>query len=214
MCAPDAGERALVAEEGMELPALASENLREPGRVEVERVRPEVAEVLVELRGCDEPHARPFLLPGLGQHELAAVREPRPEHRRLRSLCTGREVAQPAGAHEVDAEDEIVAIEWEEEVLPASARALEAPPVELGERRSERLERRDMRGPGLLDGRAGYQRVELANPGFDLRELGHPLTVALRPCPAGLRRRRSARAGLGGDAEARRGARGTRGRHR
>ncbi len=165
---PDPGERTLVAEEGVELSALASEDLREPGRVEVERVRPEVAEIFVELRGRHEPDARPFLLPGLGQHELAAVREPRPEHRRLRPLRAGREVAQPAGAHEVDAQDEVVALEREEEVLAAPARALETPPVDRRKRRGERLERGDVRRPGLLDRRARHERVELPDPGLDL----------------------------------------------
>ena len=60
---PDPGERALVAEEGMELPALASEDLREPGRVEVERVGPEVAEILVELRGVTSHTPARFFFP-------------------------------------------------------------------------------------------------------------------------------------------------------
>ena len=49
MRAPDAGERALVAEQRVELPALAPEDLSEAGRVQLERVRAKVAEVLLEL---------------------------------------------------------------------------------------------------------------------------------------------------------------------
>ena len=96
MRAPDAGERALVAQEWVELPPLAPKDLREPGGVEVERVGPEVAEVLVELLGRHEPDACALLLAGLGQHELAAVREAQPEHRRLRPLRARSEVAKPA----------------------------------------------------------------------------------------------------------------------
>ena len=71
--ASDAGDRALVAEERVELPPLALEDLAERRGVEVERVGPEVSEIVVQLRRRDEPDAGALLLSGLGQDELAAV---------------------------------------------------------------------------------------------------------------------------------------------
>ena len=53
-----------------------------------------------------------------------------------------------------------------------AARRPEALAVERRERRIERLERRDVRRPGLLDRRPLDERVELAAPGFDLGQLG------------------------------------------
>ena len=171
--APDACDRALVAKERMQLPALASEDLTEGGRVELERIRSEMCEIGVQLLLRDEPDACAFLLARLGEDELAAPAEPHAEHRRLRPLGAGLEVAQPAGAHEVDAEDEILALDGEQEVLPPSARALEASSVECGERRRERLQGRDVCGTGLLDRRARDERVELAHPRLDFGQLGH-----------------------------------------
>ena len=58
----DAGERALVAEQRVELAALAGEDRGERPSVDRERVRPEVREVLVELlRGTIQTPARFFL---------------------------------------------------------------------------------------------------------------------------------------------------------
>ena len=49
MRAPDPRDRPLVAEERVKLTSLAVQDLAEPRRVEVEGVRPEMGEVLVEL---------------------------------------------------------------------------------------------------------------------------------------------------------------------
>ena len=68
----------------------------------------------------------------------------------------------------MNAEHEIGVLDREEEVLAAPARSLEAPAVELAERWRERLQRRDVSRPGLLDRRPGHERVELADPGLDL----------------------------------------------
>ena len=57
------------------------------------------------------------------------------------------------GAHQVDAEDEILVLDRKEEVLSAPPRAFEAAAVESGKRRIEGLQRRDVRGAGLLDRR-------------------------------------------------------------
>ena len=60
-----------------------------------------------------------FFLPGLGEDELAAVREAEPEHRRLRALGARGEVAEPPGAHQVHAQDELAVLGREEQVLAA-----------------------------------------------------------------------------------------------
>ncbi len=129
---------------------------------------PRCARSAVELLLRHEPDAGAFLLAGLGEDELAAPAEPDAEHRRLRPLRAGLEVAQPARAHEVNPEDEIVALDGEQEVLPAPARALEASSVECRERRRERLQRRDVRRAGFLDRCARDERVELPHPRLDL----------------------------------------------
>ena len=168
MRAPDPGDRPLVAEERVELPPLALEDLGERGRVDVERVRPEVREVGLDLLGRGEPDARALLPPALGEQELAASAEAKPEHRRLRPLRPGLEVADAACAHQVDAEDELAVLGREEEVLRAPLGALEAAALERRERRVDRLQRRDVSRPRALDRLGGHERVELAHPGLDL----------------------------------------------
>jgi hypothetical protein len=69
----------------------------------------------------------------------------------------------------MNAQHEIGTLDREEEVLAPSARALEAPAVELREGRRERLQRRDVGGARFLDGRARHERVELADPRLHLR---------------------------------------------
>ncbi len=169
MSASDPGDRALVAQERVELAPIAFEDLAQCCGVELECVGPEVPEVLSELLSGDEPNARPLLLARLGEDELTAVGEAQAEHRRLRALRPGRDVAQPARAHQMYAQHEIRILDREQEVLAAASRTFEAPTVELGERRRERLQRRDVRGSRLLDRRAGHERVELPHPRFDLR---------------------------------------------
>ena len=165
----DARERPLVAQEGMELAALAREDLREALRTEAERVRAEMRELGLEALRREEPDARALLLAGLGEHELAAVREREPEHRRLRCLRPGCVVAQPAGAHQVDAENELTVRRREEEVLAAAACARERSSLELPQRRVEGLHRRDVRRAGALDRRSRDERVELAHPRLHFR---------------------------------------------
>src|SRR4029453_12615317 len=169
VCTADSGDCALVAQEGMELPTLARQDLGGRGGIELKSVGTEVPEVLVELLRADEPDTGPLLLPSLGEDELAAVRESQAEHRRLRRLATRRDVAEPSRAHQMNAEHEIDALDREEEVLAAPARALEASAVELGERRRERLQRRDVGRPCLLDRRPGHEGGGLADPRPHLR---------------------------------------------
>ena len=62
MRAADARERALVAQQGMELAALAAEDLSEPLGAEAERLRAEVRELGVEAAGVNShTPARRFL---------------------------------------------------------------------------------------------------------------------------------------------------------
>ena len=134
----------------------------------------EVRELLLERVGPQQPDAGAALGARLGEHELAAVLEPQPEHRRLRALAARRDVLEPAGAHQVHHQHELAVVGREEKPLRPPPRALEPFALERGERRVERLQRRDVRGPGLRDRRALDVGVEQAPPGFDLGQLGHP----------------------------------------
>jgi hypothetical protein len=73
----------------------------------------------------------------------------------------------------VDVEDEVAFLGREEEVLAAPFRAGEAPPLERGERRVERLQRGDVGRAGLLDRRRSDRLVEQLPPGLDLGKLGN-----------------------------------------
>ena len=118
--------------------------------------------------GVSSQTPAPLLRAGLGEHELAAVLEAEPEHRRLRRLRPGREVAQPPGAHQVDAQDELAVLGGEEQVLArAGARPRSRRPSSVAQRRVERLHGRDVRRPGLRDRATRDERVELAHPRLD-----------------------------------------------
>ncbi len=170
MCPADAGDGALVAQQRVELPALALEDLGERRRVELERVGPEVARDRPRSASGVTSHtpAR-FFLPASVSTSSAPPSKRSAEHRRLRLLRARREEAQPPGAHQVDAQDEVVAVDGEEEVLAAPLGALQPPAVERRQRRVERLQRGDVRGAGLLDRRRGDERIELPHPRLDLR---------------------------------------------
>ena len=71
MRAADPGERALVAEERVQAPVVAGEDLAQPLDAEPERLGPEMRELGLRLRGGLEPDARPLLRATLGQDELA-----------------------------------------------------------------------------------------------------------------------------------------------
>ena len=82
-------------------------------------------------------------------------------------------VPEPACTHEVDAQHEVAVFGREEQVLATTSSAAQAPPLESGEGWVERLDRRDVRRPRTLDGSPTDERIELAHPGLDLRELWH-----------------------------------------
>ena len=167
--AADARQRALVAQERMKLAALAAEDLAKPLCAEPECVGAEVGELGLEPFRGEQPHAGPPFLSSFGEDELAAVGEREPEHRRLRRLRAGRVVAQPPGAHQVHAEDELAVHGREEQVLASAARARERPPVEGRDRRIERLHRGDVRRAGTRDRRLRDEGVELAHPHLNFR---------------------------------------------
>ena len=184
MGAPDARERALVAEERMELAALAGQDRGERLRVDLERVRPEVSEVFVQLSRADDPDARALLLACLGEDELAAVHETQLEHRSRGAFLPGRDVAKAPGAHQVDAQHELAVLGREHEVLPPALGGREPPALEGIGPRIERLERRNVAGPRRLDGRTRHVGLELAHPGLDLGQLRHGPSVLRAPPPA------------------------------
>ena len=168
VCAADPGERALVAEQRVQPPVVAGEDLAQPLGAEPERLGPDVGELRLGLLGCLEPDAGPLLRPGLREHELAAVLEAKPERRGLRALVAGCKMADAAGAHQVDPQLQLAVVGREEQPLPPPMGALEPPPFELPQRRVERLQRRDVRRPCLQDRGGRHERVELAQPRLHL----------------------------------------------
>src|SRR5438034_753476 len=93
------------------------------------------------------------------------------ERRRLRPLLAGAQVLQPSGRHQVHQQHELAVVRREEQPLRAPARAREAAALQHGERRVERLQRRDVRRPGLRDRERAHRLVELAPPRLHLRQL-------------------------------------------
>ena len=172
MRAADAGERALVAQERVKLAALPPQDLCEPLGADSEGVWAEVRELGLECVRVQQPDPGPLLLPGLGQDQLGAVGEAEPEHRRLRRLCSRGVVAEAAGAHQVYAHHELPVLGREEQVLAAPPRPCEAPADERRGGWVERLQGGDVGRPGLLDGCARHERVELPHPRLDFRKFG------------------------------------------
>src|SRR5581483_4228314 len=175
--AADAGERALVAQQRVQLTPLAGQDAGKLAGGEPERVWTEVRELRLERGGGEEPDAGALPLARLREHELASVLEREPEHRRLRPLGPGSEVAQPPSAHQVHPQDELAVLGGEDEVLAAPLRAGEPPPLERGQRRVDRPQGRDVRRPGTRDRRPRDERVELARPRLHLRQLRHGRSV-------------------------------------
>ena len=176
--AADAGERTLVAEERVQPARVRGEDLPEPDGAEAERIGAEVCQVGLQDVRLVEPDAGLLARARLGEDEGAPVREGKPE-RGLRGLLpAGPDVAEPSGGHQVHVENELAVVGGEEQVLAAPARAREPTALEGGERRVERLHRRDVRGPGPLDRRRGYRAVERAAESLDLGKLWHEARVA------------------------------------
>src|SRR3954453_5114593 len=171
--AADAGDHALVAEQGVQPPRLVGEDLAETLDAEAKRLRAQVLELRLGRLGREQPDARPLLRAAFGEDELPAALEQEPERRRLRALLTGLEVAEAAGRHQVDEQDELAVLRREEKPLGPTIRSREPPAVERGERRIERLQRRDVRRPGLLDRKRGDGIVERAAPSFHLWQFRH-----------------------------------------
>ena len=122
----------------------------------------------------EQPDAGALLLRVLGQDELRAAGELELERRRLRPGLAGAQVAlEPARGHQVDEEHELAVGGREEEPLRAALGPAELAALERGERRVERLQRRDVRGAGLRDRERGDRVRQLSAPRLHLRELGH-----------------------------------------
>src|SRR5438093_2359748 len=133
--AADTGDQALIAEQCVQPPRLAAEDLAELRRVEAKRLRAEVAKLLLDLLRSQQPDPRPFLLRVLGQHELRAAGELERERGRLRPRLPGLERLQSPRRHQVHEQDERTVIGREEKPLPASLGAAQPPALELLQRR-------------------------------------------------------------------------------
>ena len=83
-------------------------------------------------------------------------------------LLARREVARPAGAHQVDPQHELVVVGREEEPLAASPRAREAAGLERDSGGSNVFSVAMCAGPACSIGAARHERVELAHPRLDL----------------------------------------------
>ena len=153
------------------------DDLAEPLGVEAERLGAEMLELGLRRLGRQQPDAGALLPRVLGEDELRAALETRARTRASSGLLAGLQELEPARGHQVDEQHELAVVGGEEQPLAAPLGAAEAPALERVERRVERLQRRDVRRPGLRDreGRDGV--VELAPPRLHLRELGHVLTV-------------------------------------
>jgi hypothetical protein len=158
--APDAGERALVPEEGVEAAGVGGQDVGEALGSQAVGLRPEVSELLVDRLRSIEADLGPLLRPALGQDQHGAVRERELESRCLRLLLARAQVAEAAGAHEVDVEDELAVFRGEEKVLSAALHALEAAACERRERRVVRLQRGHVRRACLLDREGAHRVVE------------------------------------------------------
>ncbi len=172
--AADAGDRALVAQQRVQAPPFAAEDRRQLGGVDAGRLRAEVRELAFGRVRREKPHAGALPPRVLGEDELRAAGELEGERRDLRPLVAGAQRLQPARRHQVDEEHELAVVGGEEEALAAPLDAAEAPAFERGERRVERLQRRDVRRAGLRDREGRHRVTELAPPGLHLRVFGHP----------------------------------------
>ena len=175
---PMPGDHALVAEHRVQPPRLRA---RRSPRARRRRGRAPPA------RGARAPPRPP---PGVSSQTPARFFEPAS----VRTSCAppsnssrkagafgpfspGAQVAEPARGHQVDEQHELAVLGREQEPLRPPPRAREPPALERRERRVERLQRRDVRRPGLHDRERAHRLVELATPGLHLRELGHLTSV-------------------------------------
>ncbi len=88
----------------------------------------------------------------------------------------------------MDEQDELLVLGREEQPLAAALGAREPPALERGEGRVERLQRRDVGGPGLLDRKRAHGIVEGAPQGLHLGQLRHVLLLRMGPIRVTVRR--------------------------
>jgi hypothetical protein len=171
--AADPCDHPLVAEQRVEAPRFAGEDLAQLGRVELVRLRPEMPELELDGLGSEQPDTRALLLARLGEDQLGAALEGEPERGRLGSLLACEEVPEPPRGHQVHQQDELAVLGRKQHPLCAALGARESPPLERSQRRIERLQRRDVRGAGLRDREGRDRRVEFAPPRLHFRQFGH-----------------------------------------
>ena len=175
--AADADERALVAQQRVQLPA-ARERGRERRVVErrLERLGAEVREVLRQLGRRQQPHAHRLARHALAHDELALVLEAHREHGARRALLARLDVGQLARRHEVDREHEVV-VGREEQVLAAPLARPSAVAREPRQRRRRRLDHGEVRHRHIAHRRAGDEGVERFGERLELGQLGHAVIV-------------------------------------
>ena len=127
--------------------------------------------------GGQQPDSGAFLRAGLGQHEVAATLEAESERGLLRAVLARDQVPNAPGRHQVDQQDELPVLGGEQQPLGPPLRAREPPPLEGRQRRVERLQRGDVRRPGLLDRERAHRIVQGPPPGLHLGQLRHLRSV-------------------------------------
>src|SRR2546421_10991058 len=104
----------------MEPPRLAAHDVSQLRRVEAERLRAEMLELLLRLLRREEPDAGSLPLRVLGEDELGAAHELECERGRLRTALACAQRLQAPGSHQVDEQDKLAVGGGEEEALAAA----------------------------------------------------------------------------------------------
>ena len=152
--------------------------------VEPERLGPEVRELGLGRLGREQPDAGALLPRVLGEDELRAAGELERERGRLRALPRrpAANFSRPAVIRWTSSTSSPSSV-GKRSRLPRRSAPRKLPALERGERRVERLQRGDVRRPGLRDRERRHGVVQLAPPRLHLRKLGHRLdgSAARRP---------------------------------
>ena len=184
VCPANASDGALVAHQRVELPALALEDRGERRRVELEHIAAEVGEIGLERLTRHEPDTGALLLASLGEHKLA------PPSKRKRNIGALGFLA-PA----VRKRSRPALIRWirrtrsspstgKRRFLPRRSAPSSRLPSSVDSGGSNVFSVAMCAGPACSIGARRHERVELAHPRLDLRQLRHRAA----------RRRRRARA--------------------
>src|SRR4029077_18597804 len=115
------------AQQRVEPPRLAADDLAEPLMPDPARLRAEVRELGLGRLRREQPDACPLLPRVLGEDELRAIPELEGERRCLGAFLAGPEGLEPPCGHQVDEDQELAVVGGEEKALAAPLHAAEVP---------------------------------------------------------------------------------------